>query len=418
MNQSTSSSTLAELLAKIDALEVADGAAPPMPKDCYTSEAFFEFEREQVFAHSWICVGRGEQIPIKGDFLAVDVAGEPLLIVRGDGGAITAMSAVCQHRGQVIATQSGHVDSTFQCPLHFWTYDLKGALTSAPLMGDRDHVECLRRSTHLQGVRIEIWHGFIFVNLDPRAVPLAPSLAKVEPFWDGYRDADLVGVPPVMSQSPLPWNWKIHVENFTDAYHPGFVHRGTHDIAPSVHAEGGVQFTPMSAGDNAIIRTVPLLKKDGGMMADGWGEHAMFPAITSLSEAQRRRLTFVLMPPSLTLVFAPGAVAYTILSANGACSTHASSDRVTGGGWLLPRTTIDSPDFQERAITVRKGAARIWAQDVPVNVSMQLGKRSRFHPDNTYGPLETTLRQFNAWLLQAYQAAIARQARQLGRDAR
>lgn len=132
----------------------------------------------------------------------------------------------------------------------------------------------------------------------------------------------------------------------------------------------------------------------------------MFPPIETLSEAQRSRLTFVLMPPSMTLVFAPGAVAYTMLSANGVSATYASSDRVTGGGWLLPRTTIERPDFQDRAAKVREGAAKIWAQDVPVNLSMQAGKQSRFQPDGKYGPLETTLVQFNAWLVHRYQQGL------------
>ena len=255
-------------------------------------------------------------------------------------------------------------------------------------------------------MRIELWHGFIFVNLDGEAPPLAPSLAKVEPFWEGYQD--LVAIPPKLADTPLPWNWKIHVENFTDAYHPEFVHRGTHDFAPSVHADGGVGFTPMADGDNAIVRTVPLLKPDGGMMEDGWGEAAAFPAISTLPAAQRRRLVFVLIPPSMTLVFAPGAIAYTLISPVGAVATLASSDRVTAGGWLLPRSTTLLPDFEQRKAAVLKGAAKIWAQDVPLNLGMQEGKRSRFAPPGYYMHLETTLVQFNAWLLQAYRAAAAR----------
>lgn len=137
-------------------------------------------------------------------------------------------------------------------------------------------------------------------------------------------------------------------------------------------------------------------------MSSGWGEEAMFPPIGQLSRAQRRRLTFVMIPPSMTLVFAPGAVAYTLLSATGVTATYASSDRVTGGGWLLPESTLALPDFAERAATVREGAAKIWAQDVPVNLSMQAGKGSAFQPQGIYGPLEKTLVQFNAWLLHAY----------------
>jgi phenylpropionate dioxygenase-like ring-hydroxylating dioxygenase large terminal subunit len=392
---------------RIESIEVRDGAATALPQECYTSEEFFEFERKKVFARSWICVGRDAQIPNAGDYLAASVASEPLLIVRGDDGVVRAMSAVCQHRGQVLTSTSGKAEKRFRCPLHFWTYDLKGKLLGAPHMGGPEELACLRTKVQLPPVRMELWHGFIFVNLDPDAAPLAPSLAKVEPFWQGYRDAGLVTVPPVLADKPLPWNWKIHVENFTDAYHPGFVHAGTHDIAPSILPGGGVKFTPMKAGDNAIVRSVPLLKQDAGMMSDGWGERAMFPPIEQLTAEQRSRLTFVMIPPSMTLVFAPGAAAYTLLSATGVTSTYASSDRITGGGWLLPKSTVDLPDFPERAAAVREGASKIWAQDVPVNLSMQAGKASKFQPTGTYGPLETTLVQFNAWLLNAYRNALS-----------
>ena len=59
---------------------------------------------------------------------------------------------------------------------------------------------------------------------------------------------------------------------------------------------------------------------------------------------------------------------------------------------------------------IHKHGSRIWAQDLPVNLGMQAGKRSRFSPPGTYGPLETTLVQFNAWLLDAYRAPTVRRA--------
>ena len=380
-------------------------SAPMLPRECYTSPEFFEFERLAVFPRSWVCVGREEQIPNIGDFLAPTIGAEPLLVVRRTDGSIGAMSAICRHRGLVIATEAGSAGRAFRCPLHVWTYDLHGNFVGAPYLESHDDMECLRKNAKLPEVRLEIWHGFLFVNLDPEAQPLAPSLAKVEPFWANYENADLVAVPPSPSDKPLPWNWKIHAENFTDAYHPEFVHRGTHDFAPSVHAEGGVEFTAMSDADNAIVRTVPLLQADGGMTDTGWGPEAAFPAIESLAPEQRKRLTFVLIPPSMTLIFAPGAVAYQLITPLGAEATLASNDRVTAGGWLLPRSTRDRNDFAERAATVREGAKKIWLQDIPVNLGIQAGKKSRFTPDGHYVPLEKTLVQFNAWLLRAYRAA-------------
>jgi len=397
---------LGTLLERLGAMERTDAAGPMLPRECYTLEAFFDYERDAVFAHCWHCVGRAEQIPQPGDYLAARVADEPLLIVRGTDGEIRALSAVCQHRGEIIACESGHARS-LRCPLHFWTYDLEGRLIAAPRMGQQADLEHLKKVTRLPVVRCELWHGFIFVTLDDRAAPVAAGLSKVEPFWENYEAADLVGVPPVPSDQILPWNWKLHFENFTDAYHPEFVHRGTHDFAPSNHPGGGVSFFPMESGDEAIIRTVPLLKADGGMTSDGWGDPAAFPPIATLGGAQRERLAFVMIPPGMTIIFAPNAIAYQLITPLSALSTTAANDRISGGGWLLPRTTLALPDFAERAASVRTGGSKIWAQDLPVNLGMQAGKRSRFAPGGVYGPLETTLVQFNAWLLRKYLQAPA-----------
>lgn len=145
-------------------------------------------------------------------------------------------------------------------------------------------------------------------------------------------------------------------------------------------------------------------------MADGWGEKAVFPAIETLSPQQRRRLTFALLPPSMTLVFAPGAIAYQLISPLAVDATVATSDRVTAGGWLLPKSTVELPDFKARTSVVQEGARKIWLQDVPVNLGVQSGKGSRFMPiieEDLYNPLEMTLLQFNAWLVHSYQTGIS-----------
>lgn len=393
------------LLAEVATLDEAAVMERMMPAGCYTEPAFFEFEQKEVFARTWICVGRVEQVAEPGDCLATEVGGEPVLVVKGEDGTIRALSAICQHRGEIIpCPEKG---KALRCPLHFWTYDFQGRLAGAPRMGDAEAVRRLRQTVRLPMLRLELWHGFIFVNLDEQAPPLGPSLAKLEPLWAGYEATGLKALPPAMSEKPLPWNWKVQVENFTDAYHPEFVHIGTHDFAPSVMEGDGVRFTEMKPGDNAIVRSVPMRTPDGGMMSDGWGAEAAFPAIATLPAEQRRRITFAMLPPSLTMMFAPGTVAYTLIRPTGVTATFAGSDRVTYGGWLLPQSTIDLPDFMDRCKAVSAGGSKIWAQDVPVNVGMQAAKSSRFLPDGIYGPLETTLQQFNVWLLEKYRAAMA-----------
>lgn len=407
------SPAIVDLLGRLPPVAGHEAVAPMLPKECYTSPDFFEFERRVVFACSWICVGHQDQIPKPGDHLAPVVAGEHLIIVRLENGSVHAMSAVCQHRGQLVTCGAGTGARQFVCPLHFWTYDLRGQFLGASRMGGPEQIEKLRATVKLPSVRVEIWHGFIFVNLDPTAQALTPSLAKLEPFWANYEKANLVVVPPRMSDTPLPWNWKIHYENFTDAYHPEFVHRHTHDFAPSNHPGGGVQFTAMGRDDNAIVRSVPLLSPDGGMMDAGWGPNPAFPPIAALAPEQRKRLTFAMIPPSMTIVFAPNAIAYQHITATAVDRTYASNDRATAGGWLIPKSTRTLPDFDQRAALILEGAKKIWMQDIPVNHGVQAGKHSRFVPmltEKDYGPLERTLLQFNAWLLNAYQRGANRAA--------
>ena len=75
-----------ELRTIVEALSPYAGneaATPMLPRFCYTSPAFFEFEREAVFARNWVCVGRADQLAAPGDSFSTTVAGERLLVVRG-----------------------------------------------------------------------------------------------------------------------------------------------------------------------------------------------------------------------------------------------------------------------------------------------------------------------------------------------
>lgn len=396
------------LVGQVGSLPVTDdGRAPALPAACYTDPAFFAFERDHIIPRHWTCLGHIDQLARPGDYLYGEIGRDPVMVVRAGDGRLRAMSALCRHRGHPLVTASGHTARGFRCPLHSWTYNTEGRLIGAPRMGRAETVRALTECTALPTLPMTVWHGFVFVSLAPGAPPLEEGLAKLEAAWQGYEEADLVAVPPALSDKPLPWNWKVHVENFTDAYHPEYVHQGTHDFAPSAMRDDGVEFTAMEPGDQCIVRSVPLIEPDGGMTRDGWGKPAEFPPIETLTPTQRRRLTFALIPPSLTLIFAPTHIGYALLRPIGAEATLAANDRVTGGGWLVPRGTRALADFDERAARIREGGAKIWAQDVPVNTGMQAAKHARFLPVSQYGPLERTLEQFNAWMVYAVRATLS-----------
>lgn len=219
-------SRLTELLTELDRYNDKDVTnAVTLPRECYTSEEFFKLEQEKIFGDAWLCVGHELDFSAPGDFFGLNVCGEPMVIVKGEDGRIRAMSSVCRHRyAQIIEHgQRGSGDS-LQCPYHRWTYRLDGKLTNALFL---EKNECFVQSNlGLPEYRLEIWNGFVFVNLNDDAKPLAPQL-------DGLSEQMGVVAEQVRNQGFRPteyycetWkcNWKLFQENNMEGYH----HMGVH----------------------------------------------------------------------------------------------------------------------------------------------------------------------------------------------
>src|SRR5215210_6745289 len=102
-----------------------------LPFDWYTDPAVLRHERERIFRRTWQYAGRTEQVGEPGSFLACDLAGIPVVLVRGKDGTLRGFHNVCRHRGSLVCEGEGRRE-TLQCPYHAWTYDLDGSLRAAP----------------------------------------------------------------------------------------------------------------------------------------------------------------------------------------------------------------------------------------------------------------------------------------------
>ncbi len=110
--------------------------AATLPPAAYTDEGIWERERTRVLARGWLPLARVDQVPGAGDYLSADLAGEPVMVVRGDDGTVRVLSRVCRHRSALVAEGHG-CRKLFTCPYHAWSYDTKGNLVRAPLMEGR-----------------------------------------------------------------------------------------------------------------------------------------------------------------------------------------------------------------------------------------------------------------------------------------
>lgn len=189
------------------------GVALTVPVDRYTSREFHDLEVEKVWTKVWQMACRVEDILEPGQFVKYDIADISVLVVRQRDGSIKAHRNVCLHRGRTLKEQDGRADS-FQCPFHGITWELDGSLKHMPCRWDFSHTVM---DWTLRQVQVDSWGGFVFINLDPEAAPLADFLGDLpEHFerWPLEKRYKQVHVAKV-----LRCNWKVAQEAFMESWH-------------------------------------------------------------------------------------------------------------------------------------------------------------------------------------------------------
>src|SRR5580704_18274329 len=156
----------------------------------YFDKRIVALERASVFSATWQVAGRADQVRENGQFFTVELAGEPLVMARGEDGQLRAFYNVCRHHAAAVVTEAQGCAKQFRCPYHGWTYGIDGALKG---MVEFDGVCDFERSANgLVPVRVDTWENFVFVNLNPGAGSLASFLGSI---------------PPIVA--PLQWTKKL-----------------------------------------------------------------------------------------------------------------------------------------------------------------------------------------------------------------
>ncbi|MGH6953628.1 MAG: aromatic ring-hydroxylating oxygenase subunit alpha [Alphaproteobacteria bacterium] len=194
-----------------------------LPSRYYHDPAVFEREREAVWARSWLLVGHGEKVREPGDYLTAELADERVIVIRGRDGTLRAFYNVCQHRAHQLLEGSGHA-SVITCPYHGWSYQSDGRLRSARECEKVDGFE--PGAFSLKPVRVELFCGFMFVNLDAAA----PSLASLAPELEAEVRQYVKNLDRLTHAHRLTFevtaNWKTIIDNYLECYHCPVSHKG------------------------------------------------------------------------------------------------------------------------------------------------------------------------------------------------
>ncbi|HJZ69417.1 MAG TPA: aromatic ring-hydroxylating dioxygenase subunit alpha [Blastocatellia bacterium] len=202
--------------------------ASTIPASWYTDPRIFELERRTVFCNSWQMVGRADQLCEPGQFITREIAGEPILVVRGSDCVLRGFFNVCRHHAAAVMTEPEGSARNLRCPYHGWTYSLEGELKGTP---DFDGVcNFDRNSNGLVPVETSVWENWVFVRLEREG----PTLQQ-------FLGADLLGQTSRLGLDSLQWmerrryeldcNWKVFVDNYLDGgYHVPHLHKGLDSV--------------------------------------------------------------------------------------------------------------------------------------------------------------------------------------------
>ena len=188
------------------------------PPAAYRSEALYDLELEHILGREWNVVGRTGEVPNPGDYFTFTVAGEEIIVLRDHDGEIRAFPNVCLHRVTRLMKGRGNVKRV-TCPYHAWSYDLSGALVSAPYMDDTPGFD--KSCIALHRLRTEVFEDMIFVSLDDDIEPVAERFKGLRDVIDGFSVADHVHV--FTFDIIFETNWKLVVENI-ESLHVFTVH--------------------------------------------------------------------------------------------------------------------------------------------------------------------------------------------------
>lgn len=240
-------------------------AAMSLKAEAYTDPAWFALEQNAIFAKSWQWVCHVEKVREPGQYVTATIAGRSIVVLRDREGVLRAFYNVCKHRAHELLEGEG-VANHIMCPYHAWVYRLDGGLHRAP------HTESLvgfnKDEICLDAVQVEAFCGFIYVNLDPNAAPLAEQsgdLGREIMYWAPEVEELTFGHRLTYD---IKSNWKNVVDNFLECYHCPTAHKDfctlvdmdtykvtTHGMYSSHMADAGQNDNSAYDVSNAAVKT-------------------------------------------------------------------------------------------------------------------------------------------------------------------
>jgi len=280
----------------LDAVVEPFGESRTLPAQAYTSPEVFSWEQTELFASTWTCVGRIDDLVAPGQVRALQVSGEGILLVRDNDGVVRAFSNVCRHRGHELAPVGEAIDvRLIRCPYHSWSYRLDGSLRAAPTFTQSQGFD--RDDFSLIGMAVGELGGWLWLDLSGEAAPLADHFGNLIELIAPYETERLR--TSVSHSYTVKTNWKIVVENYNECYHCTTIHPELCQVTPP---DSGRDYQPTGMWLGGSMDLKPHAET---MSLDGHSKGVRFRAVDN---ALARRVLYLTVIPNLLLSLHPDYV--------------------------------------------------------------------------------------------------------------
>lgn len=357
--------------------EGENGILRSLPPRCYYDPELYEFEVEHVLKKNWLCVGRTDWAAKAGDYYTREMFGEPVLIIRDRNNQLHALINVCQHRwAQIVPDGSGNT-KLLVCPNHSWTFELDGRLRGVTV---QDIPGFDKKSCRMPELRLEVWQGFVFINFDDAAEPLAPQVAGLEKYFGHYGLEDYVTADRMDYETS--WNYKFSLENGYEGYHVEGVHKSI--------AQG-----------TALEYVMTEYSKNWGLyISEPLGRQHPFGPPAWLSESEIATFNdpafFFALYPSLIVVVHPHQI---LMITN----QHRSVDSNLATTSLhVPKWAYDRPNAAEEVKKLGNAMRYVQNEDAFGCALLQKGVRSHYNRTGIIHPIEAQLSHYYNWFMDQY----------------
>ena len=353
-----------------------------LPPRVFHDQDIFDYEMDHWYAGGWTSVGREEDALAPGQYFLAVVAGENMIIVRGNDGVLRAFYNVCRHRGAIIVEEATGTTPRFQCPYHAWVYDLEGKLKNpkhTDLLDDFDAAEW-----GLVEARCAIWQGIVYLDLSGVAPDLETWLGDVVPQFSRWRLGDLRRAGRV--DYDVAANWKALIENYEECYHCPGVHPQLNKITPY---NNGAYLDWKGPFVGSYMEVLPEFET---MSLSG--ESAGRPPIPGMTPEDDHRVYYFVLWPNQLLSLHPDYLMLHWLTPLAPGRTLVRCE------WYFDPAEMAKPDFDP------SDAIEFWdmtnRQDWHVCELQQQGTRSRAYTPGRYSAIESSVHGFDLMVADRY----------------